>query len=297
MDTQHEESESGDTALSEARQTIARQAEEIERLNRRLTGERFAEELREALTLAAAAGTIGSPVTHSHLLEMIVQTAMRVISANAGSLFLIDEEAQELVFEVALGPKGEEVKKFRVPLGHGIAGLVAVTGQPMAISDAQNDPRQAADIARSINYLPNSILCVPLFYNDQVTGVLQLLDKLNASSFSASDMEILGIFANQAAVAIEQSHTHRNVAALIGEVLRSLQGVPDHDRERLGAGAKEFGAAVEESTAYRQALNLARLVQEIAWQGEGELKACQAILQSFAEYRANPVPWTVATAR
>jgi GAF domain-containing protein len=178
-----------------------------------------------------------------------------------------------------------------VPLGHGIAGLVAVTGQPMAVSDAQSDPRQAADIARSVNYLPSSILCVPLFYNDQVTGVLQLLDKLNAPSFSASDMEILGIFANQAAVAIEQSHTHRNVAALIGEVLRSLQGLPEHDRERLRAGAKEFAASVEESAAYRQALDLARLVQEIAWQGEGELRACRAILESFAEYlRQRPNP-------
>jgi GAF domain-containing protein len=124
-----------------------------------------------------------------------------------------------------------------------------------------------------------------------VTGVLQLLDKLSAPSFSAADMEILGVFANQAAVAIEQSLTHRNVAALIGQVLQSLPAGNGAERERLRAGAKEFAASVEESAAYRQALDLARLVQEIAWQGESELKACRAILQGFAEYlRQRPTP-------
>src|SRR5215218_274795 len=153
-------------ALARAQEIIARQTEEIERLRRRLADERIVDDLQEALTLAAAAGTIASPVTHSRLLEMIVETAAHVISARAAALFLIDEEAEELVFEVALGSKAEEVKKFRVPLGHGIAGLVAVSGQPMAVSDAESDPRQAADIAQSVGYTPQSILCVPLFYHE-----------------------------------------------------------------------------------------------------------------------------------
>src|SRR5918912_1041634 len=120
--------------------------EEISRLRRRLADERFAEELGEALSLAATAGTIASPVTHSRLLEMIVETAASVIPSRAAALFLVDRETEELIFEVALGQKADEVRKFRVPLGHGIAGLVAVSGQPMAISGAESDPRQAADI-------------------------------------------------------------------------------------------------------------------------------------------------------
>ena len=126
---------------------LRRAQEEVVRLKRRLADERFAEDLRDALTLAAAAGAISSPATHSRLLEMIVETAARVIPSRAASLFLIDEETEELIFEVALGSKAEEVRKFRVPLGHGIAGLVAVSGQPMAVSDAAKDPRQATDIA------------------------------------------------------------------------------------------------------------------------------------------------------
>jgi GAF domain-containing protein len=279
----------GHDALSRARETIAQQAEEIEHLRRRIADERFAEDLREALTLAAAAGTIAAPVTHSRLLEMIVETAAHVISARAAALFLIDEEAQEMVFEVALGSKAEEAKKFRVPLGHGVAGLVAVSGQPMAVSDAQSDPRQAADIARSVGYTPQSILCVPLFYHEQIIGVLELLDKEGAHSFSAEDMEDLSLFANQAAIAIEQSRTNRNLAALLGEVLESLGQTSDGQRQELQERARVFAERLEEDGTFGQALDLARLVQEIAHQGENELKGCQAILRGFAEYlRSRP---------
>ena len=101
---------------------------------------RFAASLREALSLAEAAGTIGARVTHANLLQMIVETAAQVLRARAGALLLIDEDTEELVFEVAVGGEAEEVKQFRVPVGHGIAGHVALTGQPIAISEAAADP-------------------------------------------------------------------------------------------------------------------------------------------------------------
>lgn len=274
-------------------ETTARLTAEVERLQRELAGEHFAHDLRQALTLAAAAGTIATPVDHSRLLEMIVATAAQIISAQAASLFLIDEEAGDLVFEVALGEKAAEVKRFRVPLGHGIAGLVAMTGQPMAISNAQSDPRHAGEIARSVGYLPQSILCVPLLHDDQVIGVLELLDKQGAPSFSLADTEALGLFANLAAVAIAQSGTHRNLAALVREVL-GLSGKPGATMSPdLLQGARAFTKLMADGDVmYRRSLELAQLVQQIAWQGEHELALCQTVLRGFAEYaryRANPM--------
>jgi hypothetical protein len=84
-------------AQSEAHQTIASPAEENQRLREQLSDERFARELREVFSLATTAGTVAAPVAHSRLLEMIVQTAAHVISAQAASLFLLDEVAGELV--------------------------------------------------------------------------------------------------------------------------------------------------------------------------------------------------------
>lgn len=270
--------------LDRARETIARLEREIADLRRQLAAGPFARDLTQALTVAASAGTIAAPVTHARLLELIVETAAHVIPSEAAALFLLDEAARELIFEVALGPKAPEVKHFRVPLGHGIAGLVAVSGQPMAVSDAGADPRQAADIARSVGYVPGSILCVPLVHNDRVTGVLELLDKRGAASFSSADMETLGLFANQAAVAIEQSRTSRNLAGLVAEILASLSAIPAGERDGLGREAGRFAGGVEADDSFRGAVELAALVQEIVWRGERERRTCLALLTGFADY-------------
>jgi len=277
--------------LAEARQTIARQADEIERLRRELGAQNLAGELRDVFSLAALTGAIGSPVSHSRLLEMIVATAADVINAQAASLFLIDYQKQELVFEVALGEKAEEVKKFRLPLGHGVAGLVAATGQPLAISDTESDTRDAADISQAVGYVPKNILCVPLVYEDRVIGVLELLDKEGGETFSAADMDTLALFANQAAVAIEQSLNQRNLAGLIVGVLQLLGGIPEDRMRRIQEEAEAFVVDLEEDETYRQAVDLAHLIQQIAHEGENELSACQTILQGFADYlRSRPRP-------
>ena len=238
------------------RETIAQQEEELARL-------------RSALSLAATAGVIGSPVSHARLLEMIVETGAHVIGAEAGALFLLDEERSELTFEVAVGGKAEEARRFRVPLGHGVAGIVAASGQPMAISEAESDPRLAADIAESVGYVPRTVLCVPLFYGSRIIGALELLDKAGGETFSAADIDALSLFANQAAVALQLSRTYQGVA-------------------RLAAG--EPGGAVDDPAA-REALELAELVHEIALGGDDARSACRSMLLGFAEYlraRARP---------
>ena len=182
---------------------------------------RLAADLRTALRLTATASVIGAPVAYSRLLGMIVRTAAHVLRARRGSLLLVDELHQELVFEVSTPEEAGQLQHVRVPLGTGIAGLVAMTGQPLAVSDVRRDPRHAAEIAQRIGYQPDSLLCVPLPYDDTVIGVIELLDKEGAAGFDASDMHALSLFAAQAAVAIEQSRAQRSLAALLRELLGS----------------------------------------------------------------------------
>jgi GAF domain-containing protein len=271
--------------LAEALIVVRRQAEEIERLRTQHADARLAEELRAALVRSALAGTIAAPVSHSRLLEMIVETAAQVISSQAASLFLIDEEQRELVFEIALGQKAEEVKKFRVPLGHGIAGHVAATGQPTATSGTA-DPRQAREIGENVGYVPRTILCVPLFYADRVIGVLELLDKTDGAPFTMLDMHVLGLFANMAAVAIEQSRTRESLSSVIAEMVLefSTGNLPDEQRQLLIDGMRRLAGNIATDERYQQALGLVRLVEEISRGGERELGACEAVLRAFAEY-------------
>lgn len=274
--------------LEEVRATVARQAAEIERLRGRLADERFAEDLREALTMASAAGTIGSPVEHVRLVEMIVESAAAVIGARAGSLLLVDPATNELIFEESVGPLGEKVEGSRMPVGKGIAGLVAATGQPMAVSGAE-DPSVFREIGDRIGYHPASLLCVPLFSRERLIGVLEMLDKIGAPAFSGKDIHLLAMFANQAAVAVELSRTYRQVTPLISELLASLGDAAVGQRLALSERSEAFAARLEEEVSYQEALDLARLVQEIAWRGDQERVACLTLLNGFANYlRSRP---------
>lgn len=235
----------------------------------------------EAVKTASVAATIGAPVTHARLLELIVETAVHVISATAGALLLKDEDADELVFEVAVGGKAEEVRRFRVPLGHGIAGLVAATGQPVSIANTEGAPI-ARDIADRVGYLPRNVLCVPLFYDDEVIGVLELMDKQDGDAFDPGDMTALSLFAAQAAIAIEQSRVHRSVRAILDDALSLV--VAADGTGSLEDEAVTVAADIDGDESFRQTLELARLVQEVARRGEREREACQAILSAFASY-------------
>lgn len=248
--------------------------------------ERFIAQLREALARAATARTIAAPATHSNLLQGIVETAAGVISARAAALFLVEEATQDLRFEVALGERAEDLKDVRVPLGHGIAGGVALSGQPMAVSDVQEDERWAAEIGERVGYTPESILCVPLFYEDAVIGVLELLDKEGAPSFDEDDIRLLSLFANQAAIAIEQSRVQQSAGTLVASVMRSVVtgGEATHIDEGLERDIRDFGASFEEDELFRHSLRLADLLQEISRAGEREVDACEQILESFAAY-------------
>jgi transcriptional regulator with GAF, ATPase, and Fis domain len=277
-----------DDALQQANALIALQAAEIERLRAQISGEQIAGELRHWLTYVVTAGAISAPEAYNRLLDTILASAAHVIGAESGAIFLVDADNEELAFAAALGPKADEVRRLRVPIGHGIAGLVAVSGQPMAISDASNDPRQAADIAETVGYMPQSILCVPLFYDEQVIGVLELLDKHGAASFSPEDINELSLFAEQAAAAIEQYRGQHDLTALLNSALRSWAagGTPAPVGEDR---VEQFALDLERDAAYRRSLDLARLVNDIASNGDLATDACKAILRGFLDYlQASP---------
>jgi signal transduction protein with GAF and PtsI domain len=277
--------------LARARHTIEEQTAEIENLRGALIEQSLIQRLREAVQLAVTTGVIAAPTTQTQLVELIVDVAVRVIGAGAASLFLLDETTQELVMQYPVGPKAPEIQQLRVPLGHGIAGLVAVNGQPMAVSDARADPRHAADIAEQIGYAPQSILCVPLVHHDEVTGVLEVFDKEGATGFSSDDMEILSLFAELAAIAIEQSRNYGNLGAFIGEVLGSLTPATADAAPAIRQSVQTLATNLEGGPAYQRALQIARLVQDIGRFGDDELRVCQTMLQGFADYlRKRPSP-------
>src|SRR6266516_5804883 len=108
--------------LEAARQRIAALEDEIAQLRASIEKDSAAAELRARLAQLGAASVLGAPAEHTQLLEQIVQTAKHVLRAHGGTLYLVDEYTEELVFEVALGERGDMLRGTRFPIGQGIAG-------------------------------------------------------------------------------------------------------------------------------------------------------------------------------
>ncbi|MBT8338765.1 MAG: sigma-54-dependent Fis family transcriptional regulator [Desulfatitalea sp.] len=136
------------------------------------------------------------------LLELIIASAARVMQAKAASLLLLDPKSNTLFFQVATGEKQKEVKEYRVKLGQGIAGRVAKSGQSLLIQDVRKDPRWYKEISESIQFQTQSIACVPLKRNDEIIGVMQIIDKEDGRPLDRGDLLLMEEFSSLAAVAL-----------------------------------------------------------------------------------------------
>jgi GAF domain-containing protein len=257
----------------------------IETLEASRSDNAFAEALRLALLTASTSGVIGSSSTHGAALDQVVETAADVLDAEAASLFLLDEDTEELVFVVALGAKADEVKQFRVPVGHGIAGYVASTGQPIAIADASQDPRFAREIGEAIDYVPSTILCVPMYLGDRLIGVLELMDKAHGAHFSASDMAVLGRFANLAAITVDETRLTHDIRGLFRSLLvESAQGVSTVE------AARRFADRSAEHEENKDIIRMAALILEISRRGDEGTVLALDVLNSLANYVSGSAP-------
>jgi len=223
------------------------------------------------------------PRSDQELLQSIVDAAARIFGAAAASIALVDELQQQLVFRVAFGAGNKELIGMRIPIDKGIAGYVAMTGQPIAISDVRKDTRFNQDFAKSTGYVPASILATPLLFEERVIGVMEVLDKISAPSFGLQDMELLGIFARQAALAIHQA---QQTQALSQAFLHGMKELALADNsEALAELFSRLAEAQRDQGTADDLLKLAGLIHDISALGEAERKACLDILAVFRQYR------------
>jgi len=157
------------------------------------------------------------------LLSRIMESATRLSDAEASSLLLMDKEKNELYFEVALGSKGHEVKKYTVKTGEGIAGWVAQNNKSLIVNDVENDKRHLHNIGEEINYKSKTIMAVPMRVKDDCIGVLEVINKKNETGFTQDDIEWLEIFANQAALAVVNAKTMEEARSEIQNLQDRLQ--------------------------------------------------------------------------
>jgi adenylate cyclase len=181
---------------------------------------------RKVGELLEAIQTLSRELNLTRLLQVIMDKASRLMKADRSSLFVVDEAQRELWSKIA---QGLEVREIRVPIGQGIAGRVAATGETINIPDAYADARFSQEVDRRTGYRTRSILCAPVIdVGGRVVAVLQLLNRLDDEPFDEDDERLLGSFVGQIAIALrnaqqmEQIEERRKTSELLLDVMKSF---------------------------------------------------------------------------
>ncbi len=170
------------------------------------------------LEAAVAAGVLPAEESFAELLRSIVVVARAIFGAKASSVFLLDADTDELVFAAVAGEDEQDLVGRRMPSSQGIAGWVLQSRTPLVLEDVRSDPRWARGFAEETGYVPKGLMAVPLLHDEEVLGVLQVLDRPERSTFSLKEMELLGLFGAQAAIALALLRSARRArAALAGD--------------------------------------------------------------------------------
>jgi Nif-specific regulatory protein len=150
------------------------------------------------------------------LLTKILESATKLAEGEASSLLLLNQESNKLFFEIALGSKGPDVKKFSLNMGEGIAGWVAEHKTSLIVNDVDTDKRFFSDISKKIGFPTSSILATPMHIKDKCVGVIELINKKNGKTFDQEDLDWLEIFATQAAITLQNARNFQKIKDEIG---------------------------------------------------------------------------------
>jgi len=155
--------------------------------------------------------SLSSELELDQLLALIMDKTTEVMQADRSSLFIVDHETKELWFKVA---QGTDLQEVRIPIGVGIAGHVAATGEILNLADVYADPRFNQEMDRRTGYHTKNMLCMPMRDNDgKIVGVLQVLNK-KQGLFTREDEELLEAVGSQAVIAIENAQLFESVVRM-----------------------------------------------------------------------------------
>jgi diguanylate cyclase (GGDEF)-like protein len=162
------------------------------------------------------------------------------VPSEAASLLVLDPGGRELVFRASRSVQPGVIEGLRLPCSQGIAGWVARHAQAVRLDDVAKDPRYFAGLEQQTNLVPRTMICVPMISKGVLRGVIQVINKVDGSSFTESELHFAQALADHAAIAIENASLYRQAyEASITDDLTGLGNTRNFNRrlpELIGAG-------------------------------------------------------------
>jgi len=166
---------------------------------------------RQVLIFNEIGKTLTSSLTINEVLEKILGKVAEFFNPENWSLLLLDEEKNELYFEIVVGEASEKIKDLRLKIGEGVAGWVAETGKPLIVPNTRNEPLFTKKIDERSEFSTESIICIPMRIRNRVIGVIELINKKGLSPFHQYDIEVLSTVADYAAIALENARNYEQI--------------------------------------------------------------------------------------
>jgi signal transduction histidine kinase/response regulator RpfG family c-di-GMP phosphodiesterase len=179
----------------------------------------------------------------NHLTRLTVEMIAEVMNARTASFMLLDDERSELYIRAARGLREEVVCGTRVKVGDSIAGWVAKTGQPLLVTNIEEDPRFGRPNGHQ--YETKSLLSVPVKIEGRVVGVININNKISCTPFTEDDRSLLSSLADRVALAWKRVSDHENVSDRTEETARALSAIIDNARRsrlKLNGGSMAMRA-------------------------------------------------------
>ncbi len=251
----------------------------------------------EKTVLTEVAKTVNSSLSLDEVLGISMKLTSQIMRAEASSILLLDEEKKELVFRIALGKKGEDIKEVRIPLGEGIAGWVAKTEEPLVVSDVKKDDRFFKKADEISGFITRDIICVPLKIRDRIIGVAEAVNRIGGT-FTEDDIELFEAIAFQIAISLENASLYKDLEDLFFQVITSLVATIDtkdpytHGHsQRVMEYSLAIGREMKLSFDEMRNLKLSALLHDIGKIGVDEAilrKPAKLTEDEFSEVKKHP---------
>ena len=175
--------------------------------------------MSEQFASAVAGQVLASAGARRALLQSIADVARAIFLSQAASIAVLDPGSRRFRFEAVAGQGAEVLLGTTFPFGEGIAGTVAQTGEPVIVDDLSTDPRFARRVAEESGYVPSAMMVAPLTGEEDTLGVLSVLDRGRTGRTSLEELNLLGAFAEQAALALALGEDAERASALPADEL------------------------------------------------------------------------------
>ncbi len=244
---------------------------------------------KQLSTLNQITQQLTSTLEHEPLMQNILDSAVQILDCEAGSLFMVDEDTQELVFTVTVGPSSVDLVGQRLPPGAGIVGKAVETRAPVIENNARKSERWSEDTDEQTGFSTEALIAIPLQVKERVLGVIEMINKRNGLPFSKEDKELLTAFAGQASVAVENARLYTLTDQELNSRVEELSIMQRIDRE-LNASL-ETGRAMRTTLEWsmRRAEADAGIIGMLGEEGL-EITAQEGYGEQLSLYEDKPLP-------